>query len=78
MSVQHGYAASTGVNLLAANYGKPQDGRGGSGIYAADGKNPEMYVADSASTKFVVRELASIKTRHDVTMCLTRVKSSLV
>nr|XP_008196062.1 PREDICTED: vanin-like protein 1 [Tribolium castaneum] len=77
LSVQHGYAVANGVNLLAANYAKPNAGRGGSGIYLTDGKIAEKYIGDTASTKLIVQEVGKQSTREDRTKCPTRLPFGL-
>ncbi|RZC33617.1 vanin-like protein 1 -like [Asbolus verrucosus] len=69
LTVQRGYAQANGVNLLAANYAKAKDGRGGSGIYLYNGKYPEIYIDSSPSSKPIVQDVTKIDRRQKPTTC---------
>ncbi|CAH1363841.1 unnamed protein product [Tenebrio molitor] len=71
LEVQNGYAVANGVNLLAANYGQPKNGHGGTGIYSADGTKMNVYIDGSPSSKLVVDELTVRSQRQDMTSCPT-------
>ncbi|XP_044263230.1 vanin-like protein 1 isoform X2 [Tribolium madens] len=77
LSVQHGYSVANGVNLLAANYAKPNNGRGGSGIYLADGKIMENYIGDTPSSKLIVQEVTKQTSRVDKMNCSKNVAFGL-
>lgn len=74
MSLEHGYALSTGVNLLSASYGSPRQGLGGSGVYLADGSVAENYLDATNSSKLIVREVRVISQRQDKSVCIPMVR----
>ncbi|XP_063905158.1 vanin-like protein 1 [Zophobas morio] len=72
LSTQQGYTTANGINLLAASYGKPKEGHGGSGIFLPNGKAAELYIADSASSKVVIQEVTKISSREEKSVCSGR------
>lgn len=74
MSVQHGYSVANGINLLAANFGRPKEARGGSGIYYSDGKIAENYIGDTPSSKLIVQDVTRQTVREDKSYCQTPVR----
>ncbi|XP_008196019.1 vanin-like protein 1 [Tribolium castaneum] len=69
LSIQHGYAAANGVNLLAANFNNPKETHGGSGIYLGDGRVVEMVVFDTPSSKPLIQEVPKLSKREDKSIC---------
>ncbi|XP_063905157.1 vanin-like protein 1 [Zophobas morio] len=69
LSTQQGYTTANGINLLAASYGRPKEGHGGSGIFLPNGKAAELYIADSASTKIIIQEVPKISSRAEKSVC---------
>ena len=76
MSTQQGYTTANGINLLAASYGRPKEGHGGSGIFLPNGKAAELYIADSASSKIIVQEVSKISSREEKSVCGGIVRTS--
>ncbi|KAF5280271.1 hypothetical protein FQR65_LT03079 [Abscondita terminalis] len=62
-SVQHGYAKSNKVNLLASGRNDPSIGNGGSGIYLANGNIAETYVSGERKSKLIIQYVSKIEMR---------------
>ncbi|KAK5648889.1 hypothetical protein RI129_003781 [Pyrocoelia pectoralis] len=56
-SLQHGYAKSNKVNLLASSRNDPSVGYGGSGIYLANGKIAETYLSGERRSKLIIQQI---------------------
>ncbi|KAB0801599.1 hypothetical protein PPYR_03785 [Photinus pyralis] len=56
-SLQHGYAKSSKVNLLASSRNDPSEGYGGSGIYLANGKVAETYLSGERKSKIIIQNV---------------------
>jgi pantetheine hydrolase len=76
LTVQHGYAVSTGVNLLAANYGVPPETHGGSGIYLPDDKTAKIYLDAKSGSKLVIQNVPNQKNKQNST-CISAVAQHL-
>ncbi|KAF5283861.1 hypothetical protein FQA39_LY04681 [Lamprigera yunnana] len=65
-SIQHGFAKSQSVNILAAGLNDPVTGNGGSGIYLADGRLLSTYVSGEKASKLIINNVPKLKLRYDV------------
>jgi hypothetical protein len=72
LTVQHGYAVSTGVNLLASNYGVPPETHGGSGIYLSGDKTAKIYLDAKSGSKLVIQNVPNQKNKPNST-CISAV-----
>ncbi|KAF5292284.1 hypothetical protein FQA39_LY03318 [Lamprigera yunnana] len=70
LSIQHGYAKSTGVNLLAAGLQEPFNSDGGSAIYLSDGTIAEDFITNAKESGIVIQDVPIIKKRGE-TFCGT-------
>lgn len=64
-SLQHGYAKSNKVNLLAAGRNDPSVGNGGSGIYLANGRIAETYISGERKSKIIIQHVPKIEIRTE-------------
>ncbi|RZC27673.1 CN hydrolase domain containing protein, partial [Asbolus verrucosus] len=71
LTVQHGYFASNKVTLLAANYGEPQRGHGGSGIYVAKGNIAHIDINGAAGNTLIVHDIQKSKRKANRKNCVT-------
>ncbi|KAF5292923.1 hypothetical protein FQA39_LY13803 [Lamprigera yunnana] len=71
LSVQHGYAVSNKVNLLAANLDDPDSGKGGSGIYLANGEIADMYISGARTSKMLMATVHKITRSNSNNYCQT-------
>ncbi|KAK4884520.1 hypothetical protein RN001_000791 [Aquatica leii] len=65
LSMQHGYAKSSGVNFLAAGLQEPFNSDGGSAIYLNDGKIAEAFITNVKQSKIVIQDVPIIKRRTE-------------
>ncbi|KAF2878621.1 hypothetical protein ILUMI_27543 [Ignelater luminosus] len=60
LSIQHGYAKSNRVNLIAAGINDPSKKNGGSGIYLHDGRIAQTYIAGIRGTKILIQDVPKV------------------
>ncbi|KAK4884526.1 hypothetical protein RN001_000797 [Aquatica leii] len=64
--IQHGYAKSNGVNLLAAGLCNPSKQNGGSGIYLHTGEISQQYICSRNVSKILVADIPIIESRRNL------------
>lgn len=57
LSIQDGFAKSTGINLLASGLDNPSQKNGGSGIYLANGSIAEVHMSGAKTTKMLIQDV---------------------
>ncbi|KAK5648920.1 hypothetical protein RI129_003812 [Pyrocoelia pectoralis] len=63
LSIQHGYARSKGINMLASALQEPYYSDGGSAIYLSDGSIAEAFVTNKRKSRILVQDVPIIKKR---------------
>ncbi|XP_031327982.1 vanin-like protein 2 isoform X2 [Photinus pyralis] len=63
LSIQHGYAKSKGVNMLASALQEPYYSDGGSAIYLSDGSIAEAFITNKRESRMLVNDVPIIQKR---------------
>ncbi|KAK5648607.1 hypothetical protein RI129_003499 [Pyrocoelia pectoralis] len=76
LSVQHGYAITNGVNLLASGHARPSFYNGGSGIYLANGSVANVYISGTPISKMLIADVHKGHRRSSPGSCQSAVSLS--
>lgn len=71
LSLQHGYAVSTGVNFLVAGLNNPSNKNGGSGIFLSNGQIADIYMSAATSSKMLIAAVPKIDKTNTTEQCRT-------